>query len=89
MTWLLLNIPLMVLFFALWVGVPVWLVLQAPRPQARPGRGARRQDCAGGGAALPGGRRLPPGRLGELIRPVRAGDRVHRSPARCLSGGRT
>ncbi len=30
MTWLLLNIPLMVLFFALWVGVPVWLVLKRP-----------------------------------------------------------
>ncbi len=30
MTWLLLNIPLMVLFFALWVGVPVWLVRKRP-----------------------------------------------------------
>jgi len=30
MTWLLLNIPLAVLFFALWVGVPVWLVLKHP-----------------------------------------------------------
>ena len=30
MTWLLLNIPLMVLFFALWVGVPMWLVLKRP-----------------------------------------------------------
>ena len=30
MTWLLLNIPLMVLFFALWVGVPMWLVLKHP-----------------------------------------------------------
>jgi hypothetical protein len=30
MTWLLLNIPLMVLFFALWVGVPVWLVRRHP-----------------------------------------------------------
>jgi hypothetical protein len=28
MTWLMINIPLMVLFFALWVGVPVWLVLK-------------------------------------------------------------
>jgi hypothetical protein len=28
MTWLMINIPLMVLFFALWVGVPVWLVLR-------------------------------------------------------------
>ena len=30
MTWLLLNIPLMVLFFALWVGIPMWLVLKRP-----------------------------------------------------------
>jgi hypothetical protein len=30
MTWLLLNIPLAVLFFALWVGVPMWLVLRHP-----------------------------------------------------------
>jgi hypothetical protein len=30
MTWLLLNIPLAVLFFALWVGVPMWLVLKRP-----------------------------------------------------------
>ena len=34
MTWMLLNIPLMVLFFALWVGIPMWLVLR--RPDARP-----------------------------------------------------
>jgi len=30
MTWLLLNVPLIVLFFALWVGVPMWLVLKHP-----------------------------------------------------------
>ena len=30
MTWLLLNVPLMVLFFALWVGIPMWLVLKRP-----------------------------------------------------------
>jgi hypothetical protein len=30
MTWLLLNIPLMVLFFALWVGIPLWLVRRHP-----------------------------------------------------------
>ena len=34
MTWLLLNIPLMVLFVALWVGIPTWLVLK--HPDARP-----------------------------------------------------
>jgi hypothetical protein len=30
MTWLLPNIPLMVLFFALWTGIPLWLVLRRP-----------------------------------------------------------
>jgi len=34
MTWMLLNIPLAALFFALWVGIPMWLVLR--RPDARP-----------------------------------------------------
>jgi hypothetical protein len=34
MTWLMINIPLMVLFFGLWVGVPVWLVLK--RSDTRP-----------------------------------------------------
>jgi hypothetical protein len=30
MTWLLLNVSLAVLFFALWVGVPLWLVVKRP-----------------------------------------------------------
>jgi hypothetical protein len=30
MTWLLLNIPLMILFMALWVGIPLWLVRKHP-----------------------------------------------------------
>jgi hypothetical protein len=34
MTWLTMNIPLMVLFFALWAGIPMWLVLR--RPDAGP-----------------------------------------------------
>lgn len=34
MTWLFVNIPLMVLFMALWVGIPTWLVLK--RPDAEP-----------------------------------------------------
>lgn len=29
-----LNIPLMIVFFALWVGIPAWLVLK--RPDRRP-----------------------------------------------------
>jgi hypothetical protein len=40
MTWLLLNVPLMVRFVALWVGVPLWLVLKhpdtGPAPAAAP-----------------------------------------------------
>jgi hypothetical protein len=34
MTWLLMNIPLVVLFVAIWVGIPTWLVLR--RPDAKP-----------------------------------------------------
>jgi hypothetical protein len=30
MTWLWINIPMMVLFVALWVGIPTWLVLKRP-----------------------------------------------------------
>ena len=30
MTWLLLNIPLMILFFALFSGIPLWLVRKHP-----------------------------------------------------------
>jgi hypothetical protein len=30
MTWLWLNAPLAVLFIALWVGIPTWLVLKHP-----------------------------------------------------------
>jgi hypothetical protein len=30
MTWMLLDIPLMVLFFALMAGIPMWMVLRHP-----------------------------------------------------------
>jgi hypothetical protein len=46
MTWLLLNIPLMVLFVALWVGIPLWLMRK--HPDAKPAL-----------AAAPGVTRLP------------------------------
>ena len=36
MTWLLWNIPLMVLFVALWVGIPSWLVLRHPDRKPEP-----------------------------------------------------
>ena len=49
MTWLLLNVPLAVLFFALWVGVPMWLVLKHP-------------DTGPGLAAAPAVTHLPAGR---------------------------
>ena len=42
MSWLLLNIPLMVLFVAAVAGIPLWLVLRrpdfGPEPASRPGR---------------------------------------------------
>jgi hypothetical protein len=38
MTWLLMNVPLMVVFLALWAGVPLWMVLRhreaVPKPAA-------------------------------------------------------
>ncbi len=54
MTWLLYNIPLMVLFFALWVGVPLWLVIR--RPDAGP-----QLAEASAVAALPAGQQDQPG----------------------------
>jgi hypothetical protein len=40
MTWILLNIPLAALFFALWVGIPLWMVIKhpdtGPTPAAEP-----------------------------------------------------
>ena len=29
MTWLLMNIPLMIVFFALWTVIPLWMVLKS------------------------------------------------------------
>ena len=46
MTWLLWNIPLMVLFMALWVGIPLWLIRKHP-------------DTGPALAAAPGVTRLP------------------------------
>ena len=46
MTWLLLNIPLMVVFLALWAGIPLWLVRRHP-------------DTKPALAAAPGVTRLP------------------------------
>jgi hypothetical protein len=40
MSWFWMNIPLAVVFFGLWVGVPMWLILrhpdQGPAPVAAP-----------------------------------------------------
>src|ERR1039458_3909799 len=30
MTWIMVNVPIMVVFVALWVGIPTWLVLKHP-----------------------------------------------------------
>jgi hypothetical protein len=56
MTWMLMNIPLAVVFVALWVGVPLWLVLKhpdeepklaaAPAVRALPQRPAPRHEDA-------------------------------------------
>ncbi len=46
MTWLLMNIPLMIVFVALWAGIPLWLVLR--RPDRKPAL-----------AAAPGVTRMP------------------------------
>ena len=35
------NIPLMALFFALWVGVPMWMIFKRPDRHPRPGRKPR------------------------------------------------
>jgi hypothetical protein len=53
MTWLMINVPLMVAFVALWVGIPTWLVLKHP-------------DNKPVLAAAPAVRKLP--RLPELSR---------------------
>lgn len=36
MTWMLMNIPLMVLAFALMAGIPAWLVLKHPDQDPKP-----------------------------------------------------
>ena len=46
MTWLLLNIPLMIAFMALWAGIPLWLIRKHP-------------DTKPTVAAAPGVTRLP------------------------------
>jgi hypothetical protein len=30
MPWMMVNVPMMIVFLALWVGIPVWLVLRHP-----------------------------------------------------------
>jgi hypothetical protein len=55
MTWLLYNIPLVVLFFALWAGIPLWLVIRHPDTGPQPAQppapaylSARQHDEPGG-----------------------------------------
>ena len=59
MTWLLLYLPLAAPFFAIWVGVPLWLVFKHPdqedhQPQAASGSSTRpaRTGQAGSHTAL-------------------------------------
>ena len=35
-TWLLVNALLMVVFLALWTGIPAWMILKHPDAQAEP-----------------------------------------------------
>ena len=60
MTWLLLNIPLMVLFFALWAGIPLWLVRKRPDPKPDLAAALAAPACRRGGTR---GRCLPPRRV--------------------------
>jgi hypothetical protein len=60
MTMLWINVLLAIPFIALWVGIPMWLVLKRPGHQADDRRGTRRPGAARG---APRRRRLPPRRL--------------------------
>jgi hypothetical protein len=57
MTWLLINLLLAALFFAIWVGVPLWLVLKRPdqdhQPQAPTGPSHSRRNATGCGGLHP------------------------------------
>jgi len=44
--WFWLNVPAMVLFFALWVGIPMWMVLRKPDQDPVPDRSAGSRRAA-------------------------------------------
>jgi hypothetical protein len=81
-SWLWLNIPLMVLFAAAVVGIPLWLVLRRPdfgpetasRPGEVPARVGARYAAAGAGSAEPGPRAAAGAGSAERSRqaPIRA-----------------
>jgi hypothetical protein len=48
MNWFWLNIPLAAVFFAAWVGVPLWLVIK--RPDEEPARQTAQAPAPGGPA---------------------------------------
>ena len=67
------NIPLMVLAFALMTGIPLWLVIRRADWHGRPETRAVPAYLARHAAASPGpapGARLPVGRARGLSRPV-------------------
>ena len=68
MTWLWLNVPLMVLFAAAVVGIPLWLVLRrpdfGPEPASRPGEVPARVGARDRSADPPRS-----GRVGHLSAP--------------------
>ena len=67
------NIPLMVLAFALWVGVPMWMVLRHPDRHPRETRTVPaylRQSAGARATVLPGQRQAPAYAEGERRDPV-------------------
>src|SRR5260370_31848375 len=83
MTWLLINILLVVPFVALWVGIPMWLVLRGPdthpnlsaAPPIRPLPAQPHEDAHYRRVALPRVRApdRPCGRARDRIRSFRVG----------------
>ena len=70
MIWLLLNLLLAAPFVALWVGVPLWLVLKHPDQDARPraASGHRPQAVTSPAPQSPGRARRPATHGAPLMR---------------------
>ncbi len=88
MTWLLLNLLVAAPFFAIWVGVPLWLVLKHPdqdhQPQAasRPARGRRVESPHRNPRSSPDAASTRPAQIG------RAGNRTAPEYSNAIDRGR-